>query len=202
MSGSRTLAGIGLLLGMSFGTLTGAPPPAQDEAEENDVPRSVVSRQARLNPSQEVGPAWSEGSYREFDFWLGEWDVSPGDRVYPGDFDGDDIDEVYIRTTNRVGVIEWAAGGFDLWWTEADEIGWFDGRPELFGIVGDVGTYSGQFLEDRDGIIHRYDGGIAVLHWLGGAMKVRHDDRSWLNGQWNLGTGDTFVLGRFLIARH
>jgi len=36
--------------------------------------RAAQSR--RFNPSQEVGRAWEKTEFRQFDFWIGEWDVN------------------------------------------------------------------------------------------------------------------------------
>ena len=38
--------------------------------------RAAQARQVPFAPSQEVGAAWSRDAYRQFDFWLGEWDVN------------------------------------------------------------------------------------------------------------------------------
>jgi hypothetical protein len=39
------------------------------------VDRAAQARQERLEPSQQVGAAWTQDAYRQFDFWIGEWDV-------------------------------------------------------------------------------------------------------------------------------
>jgi hypothetical protein len=49
---------------------------AADEEGGAGRARAAQARQARLEPSQEVGAAWKEDEYRQFDFWVGEWDVN------------------------------------------------------------------------------------------------------------------------------
>jgi hypothetical protein len=58
-------------------------------------------------------------------------------------------------------------------------------------------SYSGRFLPDRDGILHRARNFLAVLTWRDGAMKVWQRIDSWLGGAWNLGTNDKLVIGDF-----
>jgi len=48
---------------------------AGDEADAGRA-RAAQTRQAWLEPSQEIGAAWKEDEYRQFDFWVGEWDVN------------------------------------------------------------------------------------------------------------------------------
>jgi len=66
--------------GLLVALLAVAQPPGRsgvmaDDAASAGDGRAATARPARFEPSQEVGAAWAKDAYRQFDFWLGEWDV-------------------------------------------------------------------------------------------------------------------------------
>ncbi|MFM7200817.1 MAG: hypothetical protein ACKO6N_08500, partial [Myxococcota bacterium] len=58
-------------------------------------------------------------------------------------------------------------------------------------------TYSGRLRMDRDAVLLRSSGALAVVIWRDGAMKVHHSYNGSLDWRWNLGPDDRFVLGDF-----
>lgn len=47
-----------------------------DDQETTPGNRAAPARHAPYRPSQEVGRAWTQSEFRQFDFWVGEWDVN------------------------------------------------------------------------------------------------------------------------------
>ncbi len=130
--------------------------------------------------------------------WVDGWNLGMNDSHYVGDFDGDGLDEIYIRSAKWVGVLKWASGRFRVLWMTKDSIAHDSGDPaKAQALTGDDRSYVGRFRSDRDGILHRDANGVSVLLWSGGQMKVVQRLYSWFNGRWNLGSGDRFVLGDF-----
>lgn len=131
--------------------------------------------------------------------WIDQWNLGPSDSHYIGDFDGDGIDEVYIRSNAWAGVFKWTGVRFELLWIEHMTLNSWDGNVQnVVDLTKADKSYAGRFLDDRDGILHRYLDGIAILHWRNGEMQVRHKYRSPFRNSWNLGTNDWFILGQFV----
>lgn len=58
-------------------------------------------------------------------------------------------------------------------------------------------SYSGRYLPDREGILHRGVERLAVLTWEGSEMRVRHFLDSPLAGRWTMNSTDRYVVGTF-----
>lgn len=124
------------------------------------------------------------------------WNMGAGDRHVVGDFDGDGMSEIYIRSDGWAGVLKWSGDRFRLLWIRAATLERFDDPARTISLQAGDRSYAGRFLPTRDGVLHRHAGGVAVLTWEGGQMKVRHQLPQNISG-WNLGAGDNFVLGDF-----
>ena len=126
------------------------------------------------------------------------WALGPGDQHCVGDFDGDGLDEIYIRSAGWAGVIKWVTDRFRLLWIREGSIAYrLPQTPPTMPLEAADRSASGRFLPTRDGILHRRGDGVAVLTWEGTEMRVRSYLRSPFSGRWNLGPGDRFVLGDF-----
>jgi hypothetical protein len=131
--------------------------------------------------------------------WVDGWNLGPNDRHVIGDFDGDGRDEIYIRSDNWAGVLKWSFGRFRVIWMTRDGIDHINADPsDSQPLEADDVSYAGRFRFDRDGVLHRNGGGLAVLAWTGTKMRVHKRLGSPFNpGHWNLGRSDNFVLGDF-----
>jgi len=129
---------------------------------------------------------------------IGAWRMGASDQHTIGDFDGDGRDEIYIRSPSSAGVIKWQVDRFRLLWSRQNDLQHMDGDPakKIVLRTGDK-ICAGRFLPDRDGVLHRYTNGLAVLTWESNEMRIRHHLPSPFNGKWNLGSDDKFVLGDF-----
>ena len=128
---------------------------------------------------------------------IDDWTLQQRDRQVVGDFDGDDLDEIYIWADQRAGVIKYRNGRFGLDWVGSGSIAAID---EEHGHSIELNPsdryYPGRFLPDRSGVLHRTDNAVAVLTWENGQMRVRHHQEGWI-GPWRLGPGNRFLLGDF-----
>jgi hypothetical protein len=126
------------------------------------------------------------------------WNYGPEDRMEVGDFDGDGFDEVYMRSPHWAGVLKWRGGGFHVLWIREANVEHINGQVDS-RLTLDAGdrSYAGRFLPDRDGILHRTNAGLRVLTWEGQEMRVRVGLDSPLEGRWQLGQNDRYVLGDF-----
>jgi hypothetical protein len=131
------------------------------------------------------------------------WRLNEGDQHCIGDFDGDGRDEIYIRSPQYVGVLKWMGNSFKAQWIRQSNIQYASGNQTLPLTGGDT-SYSGRFLRNRDGILHRAENGVAILTWESGEMRVRRfKDSGFTNGTsgvrdlWTLRSADKFVLGDF-----
>lgn len=130
--------------------------------------------------------------------WVDGWNLGTGDSHVVGDFDGDGLDEIYIRSATWAGVLKWSSGRFRVLWMVNNSIAHEDGDPaHAQALAAADKSYAGRFRTDRDGILHRDANGVSVLLWSGGQMKVAQRLNSQFNGKWNLGANDKFVLGDF-----
>jgi M6 family metalloprotease-like protein len=133
--------------------------------------------------------------------WVDGWNLGTDNWHTVADLDGDGLDEVYIRSPRWAGVLKWRDGGFRVIWMTEDHVDFLDAsvaENRVTLLDGDQ-SYGGRFMHDRDGILHRGAGGrLAVLTWEGNdGLRVRHFLDSWLNGRWNMGAADRFVVGSY-----
>lgn len=126
------------------------------------------------------------------------WNIGTGNKFYVGDFDGDGLDEIYIRSPKWAGIIKWQNNRFNLLWIKQNFIDPITGNEqERISLTAADKSYKGKFLPDREGILHKSSDRISVLSWDGEAMKVRQTIKSQFGNRWQLGTNDQFVLGDF-----
>ncbi|MBK1730798.1 hypothetical protein [Thiococcus pfennigii] len=130
--------------------------------------------------------------------WVDGWNLGKVDQHHVGDFDGDGLDEIYIRSPEWAGVLKWVGGRFRVLWMTQNAIPHEEGDPAYAqALTKDDRSYVGRFRTDRDGILHRHKDGVAVLLWSDGQMKVAQRLDSRFDDRWNLGADDKFVLGDF-----
>ena len=131
--------------------------------------------------------------------WVDGWNLGGDNWHVVGDFDGDGLDEIFVRSPRWAGLMKWQGGRFRTIWMTSDFVEHRDGREDhRWQLAADQGIYSGRFRSDRDGVLTRDDGwGVAVLAWDGSAITVQRRMKSRFGGRWNLGAGDRFVLGDF-----
>jgi hypothetical protein len=130
--------------------------------------------------------------------WVDTWNLGADNWHFVGDFDGDGLDEIYIRSPKWAGIFKWSAGRFRCVWIKKDELDHVNAKPEhALALTGDDSSYSGRFRYDRDAILHRTGDRVAVVAWETDAMKVHKVLKSSFNNRWNLGSNDKFVLGDF-----
>ncbi len=126
------------------------------------------------------------------------WNLGPQDQLTVGDFDGDRLDEVYIRSSRWAGVLKWRDGGFHVLWIREANIEHLDGKVDSRVTLDAADrSYAGRFLPDRDGILHRTGAGLRILTWEGAEMRVRVGMDLPLDGRWRMGPDDRYVLGDF-----
>ncbi len=130
--------------------------------------------------------------------WIDDWNMGPSDQHFIGDFDGDGLDEIYIRSAHWAGVLKWVGGRFRVLWMAQERLEHVDDNPDHSQSLQERDlNYSGKFRKDRAAILHRDTSGVSLLIWTGHEMRVRHRLNSWFGGHWNLGSSDKFVLGDF-----
>jgi hypothetical protein len=128
------------------------------------------------------------------------WNLGADDKEYVGDFDGDGFDEIYIRSPSWAGVLKWQVDRFNLIWIRQLNIEHINGNSaERIDLTSDDQSYVGNFLPDRECILHRNENTVAILSWQDSInqMRIRQYMRSWLDDIWNLGANDKFILGDF-----
>ena len=130
--------------------------------------------------------------------WVDGWNLGSDNWHSVGDFDGDGLDEIYIRSPNWAGILKWVGGRFRTIWIKEAKLDHVNGEPDdAILLAGGDRSYAGRFRYDRDAILHRNNELVAVVAWDDDAMKVHRTLKSHFNGRWNLGNGDKFVLGNF-----
>ncbi len=147
---------------------------------------------------------------------VGQWNLGSDDEHAIGDFDGDGLDEIYIRSDNWAGVIKWKNGRFELLWIQSGSIPHMSNGSSL-SLDGSDNSYAGRFLPNpiwspdstqsprpgRDGILNVKRSGtdkpFAVLTWENGAMRVRFDERGgnleWSDRENRVAIGDFHKRG-------
>ena len=129
---------------------------------------------------------------------VGGWQLNAADRHCIGDFDGDGLDEIYIRSAKWAGVLKWVSGEFQSLWIVENHLEHIDGdAAKRIALKGTDGSYGGRFLPDRDGVLHRNNNSVAIVTWETDEMRVRHQLMSPLSGLWNLSNNDKLILGDF-----
>lgn len=132
--------------------------------------------------------------------WAGNWNIGDNDKYCIADLLGNDRDEIYVRSATWVGVLTWRSdqNQFSCTWLRETDLEHMDGdSSHKILLQSDDISYSGHFLPDRDGILHRTDNGVAILAWHNSQICIRQYLPSRFNDQWNLGSVDKFVLGDF-----
>jgi hypothetical protein len=129
--------------------------------------------------------------------WIDGWNLSSIDQLSIGDFDGDSLNEIYIRSTDNAGILKWNGDRFVCLWIRQSNIQYARDNQTIPLTQQDI-SYSGRFLPTRDGILHRAgENGVAILTLEGNEMKVRSYNRLIDRGIWTLNEADKFVLGNF-----
>jgi M6 family metalloprotease-like protein len=136
--------------------------------------------------------------------WVDGWNLDGNDQLSIGDFDGDRLHEIYIRSRSHAGILKWSGDRFVSNWIRESNIEYARNSQTIPLTEQDI-SYAGRFLLNRDGILHRAgESGVAILTLEGGAMKVRsYKGRQFTDhlgvdrGLWTLNRGDKFILGNF-----
>ncbi|MEM6989974.1 MAG: VCBS repeat-containing protein [Myxococcota bacterium] len=126
---------------------------------------------------------------------VGGWNLGPADKHYVGDFDGDGLDEVYVRSASWAGLLEWSGGKFVVKWMTKGPITGAKTVP----LAATDRSYPGRFRIDRDAIVQRAANGIiSMIVWDGTAMTgAERTKKSKLNGKWTVASGDGWITGDF-----
>ncbi|MDF2736427.1 MAG: hypothetical protein K0S93_283 [Nitrososphaeraceae archaeon] len=110
------------------------------------------------------------------------------------------MDEIYIRSPDWAGVLKWQVDRFNFILIRHLNIEHINGNSaEQIDLKSEDQSYVGNFLPDRECILHRNKNTVAILSWQEGKnqMRIRQYMRSWLDDKWNLGGNDKFVVGDF-----
>ncbi|MBK9753560.1 MAG: hypothetical protein IPO88_08645 [Nannocystis sp.] len=129
--------------------------------------------------------------------WVDGWNMGGVDWHCVGDFDGDGLDEVFIRSPQWAGLLKWSGDRFHLLWIRQTNLEHDGGAAEHhWPLQAGDRIQSGRFRPDRDGLLLWRAGRTAVAFWKDGAMKIHHNFINSIDG-WNIGAGDKLVLGDF-----
>jgi hypothetical protein len=130
--------------------------------------------------------------------WIDGWNIGTDNTVHVGDFDGDGLSEIYIRSPKWAGVLKWQGTGFRVLWMVNETIPHVHDDASLkLTLEGTDKSYAGRFFTNKDGIVHRAGGQLALLIWENNRMNVRFQLADWYTGGWRLSAGDKFILGDF-----
>ncbi|WP_396613714.1 FG-GAP repeat domain-containing protein (plasmid) [Haloferax sp. S1W] len=126
---------------------------------------------------------------------IDEWNLRPQDREVVGDLDGDGRDEIYIRSDNRAGVIEWGGREFITRTLTNDRIGEWNLRPQDREVVGDLDG------DGKDEIYVRSNDWAGVVALENGDLTLRSIQHDRI-GEWDLRAQDKEYVGRFSQTEH
>ena len=129
--------------------------------------------------------------------WIDGWNLSSNDQICVGDFDGDRLHELYIRSADHAGIMKWSQNRFVTNWMRRSNIQ-YARNNQILRLSGQDISLSGHFLADRDGILHIESGNaVAILTLEGTEMKVRSYKERQFQNLWMLTGNDKFLLGNF-----
>jgi len=139
---------------------------------------------------------------------IGEWNIGPKDKFYVGDFDGDGLDEIYVRSAQWCGLMKYSARGFRTLGLQYLKVQphshniFIEGfnRPKELRLRSTDKSYIGRFVYGRDCILNRGKDKLSIIFWNGSGFKVRTCLTSKFNGHWSLNNQDKFVIGDFHVA--
>ena len=129
---------------------------------------------------------------------IGGWRLDINNNLYVGDFDGDSIDEIYIRSPNFAGVIKWIGDRFRVLWMTDTKLESLTNSNNSLVLSDQDRSYAGRFLVNRDGIFHQSNNRLGIVTFEGGKMIVRNSLPNPVNGAWQISTkNDNCVVGEF-----
>lgn len=130
--------------------------------------------------------------------WVDGWNIGGGDSITAGDFDGDGLSEIYIRSGEWAGVLKWDGDRFRVRWMTHGHVPHIHDNADLrVALRPQDRAYAGRFLPSKDAIVHRHGNALALLVWENDRMNVRFQLADWYTGGWRLSDGDRFILGDF-----
>ena len=130
---------------------------------------------------------------------IGGWSLSAEDKHCIGDFDGDGLDEIYVRSPQRAGILKWSGDRFDTTWMRQSDIPYYSGSESL-SLAGTDWSYKLSLLPDKDGILHVGRNGLSLLSFDRNEMRVRRSVPAVIDNAWTLSSSDNFVIGKFQIV--
>jgi ribosome modulation factor len=145
---------------------------------------------------------WMTGDPEQGLDWIGGWHLGAEDRHYVGDFDGDGVDDIFIRSDRWAGLLLSTGNGFESVWMTGDpeqNLNWIGGWRLGAGDRHYVGDFDG---DGRDDIF------IRSARWAGLLLSTGNGfENVWMTGDperngnwiggWRLGRRDRHYVGDF-----
>lgn len=129
--------------------------------------------------------------------WVDGWNLGADNWHCVGDFDGDGLDEILVRSPKWIGLLKWQGGRFVLLWIREGKLEHDGGDANhAWTLAAGDRVIGGRFVHDRDGVLLWRAGRAAVAVWRDGALKIRHNFIDRIDG-WSIGAGDKLVTGDF-----